>query len=71
RDKSVAIPNGISYLDYAGPLTEVANMGNVALAVGVGVKLEFDVASMSFTNNKDANKYLSKEYRKPFDFLPL
>jgi len=71
RDKSVAIPDGISYLDYAGPLTEVANMGNVALAVGVGMKLEFDVASMSFTNNKDANKYLSKEYRKPFDFLPL
>ncbi len=36
-------------------------MGNVALFAGK--KLEYDVASMSFTNAPEANKYLTKEYR--------
>ncbi len=51
----------VSDFSYAGPLTEVANMGNVALFAGK--KLEYDVASMSFTNAPEANKYLTKEYR--------
>lgn len=59
----------VSPFSYAGPLTEFANMGNVALLAGE--KIEFDVASMSITNNPDANKHLSKEYRKGFDFMPL
>ncbi len=57
-----------SDFEYAGPLTEVANMGNVALHVGE--KIEFDVASMKITNLKKANKYLTKEYRKGWE-LPL
>ncbi len=59
----------MSDFSYAGPLTEVANMGNVALLAGE--KIEFDVASMKITNSKKANQYLTKEYRKPFDFMPL
>ncbi|HOH29776.1 MAG TPA: gfo/Idh/MocA family oxidoreductase, partial [Candidatus Hydrogenedentes bacterium] len=58
-----------SDFSYAGPLTEVANMGNVALLAGVGQKLEFDVASMKITNNEAANQYLTKQYRAPWDFM--
>ncbi len=57
-----------SDFEYAGPLTEVANMGNVAL--WAGEKIEFDVASMKITNVKKANKYLTKEYRKGWE-LPV
>jgi hypothetical protein len=59
----------VSHFDHAGPLTEMANMGNVALAAEE--KIIFDVASMSITNSKGANKHLTKEYRKGFDFMPL
>lgn len=59
----------VSPFSYAGPLTEVANMGNVALLAGE--KIHFDVASMRITNNKAANAFLTKKYRKGFDFLPL
>ncbi len=59
----------VSPFHYAGPLTEVANMGNVALLAGE--KIEFDVASMRITNNKKANDFLTKQYRKGFDFMPL
>lgn len=59
----------VSPFSYAGPLTEFANMGNVALLAGE--KIEFDVASMTITNNAAANKFLTKSYRKGFDFMPL
>ncbi len=59
----------VSPFHYAGPLTEVANMGNVALLAGT--RIEFDVASMTITNNKEANQYLTKEYRRGFDCMPL
>ena len=55
----------MSHFDYAGPLTEVANMGNVALFAGE--KIEFDVKSMQITNVKGANKYLTKKYRKGWE----
>ena len=59
----------VSHFDHAGPLTEMANMGNVALAANE--KIVFDVASMRITNSDSANKHLTKEYRKGFDFMPL
>ncbi len=59
----------VSDFSYASPLTEVANMGNVALLAGE--KIEFDVASMKVTNSEKANQFLSKEYRKGWDFMPL
>ncbi len=46
---------------YAGPMTEAILLGNVALRVGR--RLEWDGASMRFTNVPAANKYVSKEYR--------
>ncbi len=59
-----------SPFSYAGPLTEVANMGNVALLAGE--KLAFDVASMTITNNQAANRFLNRQkYRRGFDYLPL
>jgi predicted dehydrogenase len=59
----------ISSFDYAGPLTEVANMGNVALFAGE--KIAFDVKSMEITNSSGANKYLTKKYRRGWKILPL
>ena len=55
----------ISDFSYAGPLTEVANFGNIPLLAGM--KVEFDVASMRITNNEAANKLLTKEYRKGWE----
>lgn len=51
-----------SNFSYAGPLTEVANMGNVALHSG-DKKLEIDVENMRVANDPDANVLLTKEYR--------
>lgn len=60
----------VSPFSYAGPLTEVANMGNVALLAGE--KIAFDVASMSITNNPAANQFLGRQkYHRGFDFMPL
>ena len=50
------------------PLTIVANFGNVALRAGK--KLEYDVEKGVITNDADANKFLSKEYRKGWE-LPV
>jgi predicted dehydrogenase len=55
----------ISDFSYAGPLTEVANFGNIPLLAGT--KVEFDVPSMRITNNEAANKFLTKEYRKGWE----
>ena len=54
-----------SNFDYAAPLTEVANMGNIALRVGE--KIVFDVEKMEITNVKSANQFLTKEYRKGWE----
>lgn len=59
----------VSDFSYAGPLTEVANMGNVALHCG-DKKLEVDVVNMRITNVPEANKFLTKEYRKGWE-LPV
>ena len=58
-----------SDFSYAGPLTEVANMGNVALLAGE--KIVFDVASMKIKNNRAANRLLTKKYRKGWRDMPL
>ena len=55
-----------SNFSYSGPLTEVANMGNVALHSD-GRELEIDVPNMRITNLPEANKLLTKEYRKGWE----
>ena len=57
-----------SNFEYAVPLTIVANFGNVALRAGK--KLEYNTETGVITNDKDANKFLSKEYRKGWE-LPV
>jgi len=32
-----------------------------------GKKLQWDTAAMKITNNEDANKYLTREYRKGWE----
>jgi predicted dehydrogenase len=58
-----------SNFDWAGPLTEVVLLGNVALHPELREeltmkKLLWDGANMRFTNSDDANKFLKTEYRK-------
>ncbi len=48
--------------DYAGPLTEAVQLGNVAARFS-GQKLEWDAAAMQVTNLPDANAYLARDYR--------
>ncbi len=48
--------------EYAGWLTESNHLGNVAFRAGK--KLEWEAAKMRVTNTRDADKFLSREYRK-------
>ena len=50
---------------YAGPVTETVNLA--AIALRAGKKVEYDSANMKITNDKDANKYLRREYRKGWE----
>ena len=57
----------LSNFSYAAPFTETILLGNAALKVGIGKKLEYDSATMSFKNAPEANKWLTKEYRKGWE----
>lgn len=46
---------------YAGPVTEAINLAAVALRSGK--RIEYDSANMKITNDEEANKYLTREYR--------
>ena len=48
--------------EYSGWLTESNHLGNVAFRAGK--KLAWDAAKMRVTNTRDADKFLSREYRK-------
>jgi len=50
-----------SNFDYAAPLTEVAMLGNIALRTGK--VLEWDAATMTFTNEPDASQYVDPPAR--------
>lgn len=49
----------------AWPITEAVNL--YAAALRSGRKLQYDAATMTITNIAEANKYLSREYRKGWD----
>lgn len=51
-----------SPFSYAGPLTEANHLGNVAFRAGK--KLVWDAKSMTVTNDKAANQFLSRTPRK-------
>jgi len=50
---------------YAGPITETINLASVALRTGK--KIEYDTKTQTITNIPDANKYLTREYRKGWE----
>lgn len=51
---------------YAGPFTETILLGNVA--VRAGKRLEWDGQRLRFRNDRDANRLVSKTYRKGWKF---
>jgi predicted dehydrogenase len=54
-----------SNFDYAGPLTEMVTMGNLAIRPeNVGKKLEWDGEKMRVTNDEKANEYVQMHYRE-------
>jgi hypothetical protein len=50
--------------DYAGALTEAVLLGNVSYRVGQ--PLEWDARALVATNCPEAQKFLRREYRKPW-----
>ena len=54
-----------TYGDFllAGPISDAFNLGAVSLRLG-GRRLLFDSATAKVTNVSEANKYLTREYRK-------
>jgi hypothetical protein len=50
---------------YAGPVTETILLGAVALRARKRVM--YDTAAMKITNNEDANRFLTREYRKGWE----
>jgi hypothetical protein len=49
----------------AGPITETINLASVALRAGK--RVEYDSANMKITNIPEANKFLTREYRKGWE----
>ncbi len=61
-----------SDFSFAGPLTEVVLMGNIALRMELREKLTkqkllWDAEKKQFSNLPEANAFLTKEYRKGFE----
>jgi len=50
---------------YTGPVTETILLGAVALRARK--KVEYDSENMKITNLPEANKYLTREYRKGWE----
>jgi hypothetical protein len=54
---------------YAGPFTEAFQLGNIALRVGH--RVEWDALAFRITNCREANQYLTREYRKSWDLREI
>ena len=52
--------------DYSGPLTEAVLLGGVASRFPKQT-LEWDAASLKFSNVPDANQYIRRTYRKGWE----
>ena len=57
-----------SYGDFtlAGPISDAFTLGMASLRLG-GKRLLFDSANARITNAPDANRYLTREYRKGWE----
>jgi hypothetical protein len=65
-----------SNFDFAGPLTEVVLMGNIALRLELREslkrqKLLWDADKKEFSNLPEANAFLKKTYREGFSIYTL
>jgi predicted dehydrogenase len=72
KDWAVAIKSGKDApcnFAYAGPFTEAYQLGNVALKVGH--RVEWDPLAFRVTNCREANQYLTREYRRGWDIREL
>jgi predicted dehydrogenase len=56
-----------SPLEYAADLNETMLLGVAAIRAGQGRKLYYDAENMAFTNGRDANQFLTREYRKGWE----
>ena len=56
-----------SPFEYAAELNETMVLGVAALRAGQGRKLYYDAENMQFANGADANKFLTREYRKGWE----
>jgi predicted dehydrogenase len=61
-------PKALSSFDYAGPLSEMVLLGN--LAIRLGNKIEWDTKALKATNTPQADGLIRREYRKGWD-LPI
>lgn len=72
KDWAVAIKTGKqpgSHFGYAGPFTEAYQLGNIALRIGH--RIEWDPLAFRITNCREANQYLSREYRRGWDLREI
>ena len=58
-----------SNFDYAGPMTEVILLGNIAVRMSLktqekGLRLAYDGPNMRITNLPEANEYVHRKYRE-------
>ena len=65
-DAAIAGKKTTDGFDYAGPLSETVQLGNIAARLP-GQRLEWDTTTLKFTNNDTANALLTKNYRKGFE----
>ncbi|MSQ96330.1 MAG: Gfo/Idh/MocA family oxidoreductase [Gemmataceae bacterium] len=54
-----------NFVDYAGPLSEMVLLGNVAMRTGG--RLEWDSTNLRVTNNSAAAQYVHREYRRGWE----
>jgi predicted dehydrogenase len=57
------------HFGYAGPFTEGYQLANVALKVGH--RVEWDPLAFRITNCREANQYLTREYRRGWDLREI
>jgi predicted dehydrogenase len=72
KDWSVAIKTGKQapcHFGFAGPFTEAYQLGNVALRVGH--RIEWDALAFRATNCREANQYLTRDYRRGWDLKEI
>ena len=55
-------PPASSNFDYAGPFTEIVNLGN--LAIRLGQKIEYDIVNMKAKNCPNADVLIRRPYRQ-------